>query len=172
MRSIPLRGAAANTVVLDEIDRSLLEALTHDGRATYAELGRIAGLSPHATADRVRRLENAGIITGYAANVDWNAIGRGLDALIDVRLVPATTPETFEASVRRLGSTREIAFVTGRFDYQLRVACRDADDLDRTVRTLRQQAGAAVTETRIVLRATKARPEIEDSGSPAGASAD
>jgi Lrp/AsnC family transcriptional regulator, leucine-responsive regulatory protein len=149
-----------NTVAIDGIDREILSKLLHNGRATYTELGRDVGLSPHAVADRVRRLVGARIVTGFSAGVDFGAIGRGLDALIDVRLLPTSTPETFEARVTTMGSVREIAFVTGRFDYQLRVACKDADDLDRTVRVLRQEAGAAVTETRIVLRSVAHPPEL------------
>jgi Lrp/AsnC family leucine-responsive transcriptional regulator len=111
------------------------------------------GLSPHGAADRVRRLERAGIITGFTATVDLGSVGRGLDAFIDVRLLAGTQPDTFEAFVTALPAVREVAFVTGRFDYHVRVACRDADDLDATVRAIRGEAGAAQTETRIVLRA-------------------
>ena len=149
-----------NSVATDRIDREILSRLVHNGRASYTELGHDVGLSPHAVADRVRRLVAARIVTGFTATVDFGAIGRGLDALIDVRLLPTATPETFEARVETIGSVREIAFVTGRFDYQLRVACKDADDLDRTVRVLRQEAGAAVTETRIVLRSMAHSPDI------------
>jgi Lrp/AsnC family transcriptional regulator, leucine-responsive regulatory protein len=144
----------AETVVssaLDEIDRVILSALIRDGRATFKELGELAGLSPHAVAPRVRRLVEAGIVTGFTALVDFGHVGRGLDALIDVRLLPTARPEAFEAAAAELPSIREVSFVTGRFDYQLRAACVDADDLDHTVRDLRR-AGAAVTETRIVLR--------------------
>lgn len=148
------------TVVIDTIDRMIIGELVRNGRATYAELGRTVKLSPHATADRIRRLTEAGIITGFGASVDFGAIGRGLDALIDVRLLPTASPEHFEACVAELASVREIAFLTGRFDYQLRVACMDADDLDLTVRALRQKAGAAATETRIVLRARACVPTI------------
>lgn len=148
------------TVVLDTTDRIIISELVRNGRATFAELGRIVELSPHATADRIRRLTQAGIITGFGASVDFGAIGRGLDALIDVRLLPTASPEHFEACVAELPSVREIAFLTGRFDYQLRVACADADDLDRTVRTLRQKAGAAATETRIVLRSQTCVPTV------------
>ena len=61
---------------------------------------------------------------------------------------------------------RELAFLTGRFDFQLRLACRDADDLDRTVRTIRRDAGAASTETRIVMRAASFERELDEPGIP------
>ncbi|MBS1884952.1 MAG: Lrp/AsnC family transcriptional regulator [Actinobacteria bacterium] len=138
---------------MDEIDDKILSILATNGRASYATIGGEVGLSPHGAADRIRRLERDKVITGYAAKIDPAGVGRSLDAFIDVRLLPATDPEEFERRVSRLGSVREVAFLTGRFDYQCRVACRDADDLDRTVRAIRQ-GGAAGSETRIVLRST------------------
>jgi Lrp/AsnC family leucine-responsive transcriptional regulator len=136
---------------MDDADRIILSELIRNGRATFKQLGALAGLSPHAVAPRVRRLVDTGIVTGFTALVDYGHVGRGLDALIDVRLLSTAKPEAFEAAAEQLRSIREVSFVTGRFDYQLRVACLDADDLDHTVRALRS-AGAAVTETRIVLR--------------------
>ena len=55
-----------------------------------------------------------------------------------MRLLSTTKPESFEAAVAELPAARELSFLTGRFDYQLRAACVDADDLDHTVRALRQ----------------------------------
>jgi len=144
---------------LDDVDRVILSELIRNGRASYKQLGELAGLSPHAVAPRVRRLRVAGIVTGFTANVDWGLIGRGLDALIDIRLLSTAVPEQFEQAVAELPAARELMFLTGRFDYQLRAACVDADDLDHTVRALRK-AGAAVTETRIVLRTEAYRREV------------
>jgi len=144
---------------LDEIDRVILSELIRNGRASYKQLGELAGLSPHAVAPRVRRLVETGIVTGFTATIDFGAVGRGLDALIDVRLLSTAKPEAFEVAAGKLPAVRELSFVTGRFDYELRAACVDADDLDHTVRALRR-AGAAVTETRIVLRGQSFRREV------------
>jgi Lrp/AsnC family transcriptional regulator, leucine-responsive regulatory protein len=143
-------GFAVESTALDATDVRILNALVRNGRASFASLGAEVGLSPHGAADRVRRLQRAGVITGYTATVDLESMGRGLDAFIDVRLLPQVLPEPFEQKVGALPAVREIAFMTGRFDYHVRVACRDADDLDQTVRTIRAQG--AQTETRIVLR--------------------
>lgn len=137
---------------MDAIDDRILGMLATNGRASFAAIGEEVGLSPHGAADRVRRLERDGVIAGYAARIDPAGVGRSLDAFIDVRLLPTTDSEEFERRVARLDSVREVAFLTGRFDFQLRVACRDADDLNDTVRAIRREAGAAGTETRIVLR--------------------
>lgn len=137
---------------MDEIDHRIINVLRGNGRESYATIGAEVGLSPHGAADRVRRLERAGVITGYAATIDLGRVGRGLDAFVDVRLMPTTDPDDFERRVADLPAVRELDFLTGRFDYQLRLACEDADDLDRTVRAIRRDAGAAQTETRIVMR--------------------
>ena len=139
----------------DAIDDRILAILSRNGRASFASIGHEVGLSPHGAADRVRRLERDGVISGYTARIDPAGVGRSLDAFIDVRLLPTTDSEEFEQRVARLDSVREVAFLTGRFDFQLRVACRDADDLNDTVRAIRREAGAAGTETRIVLRSTR-----------------
>ncbi len=139
---------------MDKIDDRILDILSTNGRASFATIGAEVGLSPHGAADRIRRLERDGVIAGYTARIDPAGRGRSLDAIIDVRLLPATDPEDFERHVARLDSVREVTFLTGRFDYQLRVACRDADDLNKAVRSIRREAGAAGTETRIVLRSS------------------
>jgi Lrp/AsnC family leucine-responsive transcriptional regulator len=109
----------------------------------------------------VRRLERAGVITGFTAKVALASVGRGLDAFIDVRLLASTPPEAFESFASSLPAVQEVAFVTGRFDYHVRVACQNADDLDYTVRAIRRDGGASVTETRIVLRArTSSHPVL------------
>jgi len=146
---------------VDGVDREILKILRKNGRASYAHLGEAVGLSPHGAADRVRRLERDGVITGYTATVDLGEVGRGLDALVDVRLLPSTDPDSFERKVAALPAVREVVFLTGRFDFQLRLACRDADDLDRTVRAVRRDAGAAQTETRIAMRSAAFERDLQ-----------
>jgi Lrp/AsnC family transcriptional regulator, leucine-responsive regulatory protein len=68
--------------LLDDIARKLLEELQKNARASYADLGRLVGLSPSAAAERLRRLEDAGVIRGYRAELDAASLGLGLTALI------------------------------------------------------------------------------------------
>ena len=140
---------------MDAIDTQILSILGENGRASFASIGEAVGLSPHGTADRVRRLERDGVILGYGARIDQGSVGRGLEALVDIRLLPSTEPDEFERVALRLPAVREVDFLTGRFDYQLRLACRDADELDQTVRSIRREAGASATETRIVMRSAR-----------------
>jgi Lrp/AsnC family leucine-responsive transcriptional regulator len=152
--------------VIDQIDREIVSLLRANGRASFASVGAEVGLSPHGTADRVRRLQRDGVILGFTTLIDFGRVGRSFDAFVDVRLAPSTDSEEFERFVAKLPAVRELAFLTGRFDFQLRLACRDADDLDRTVRTIRRDAGAASTETRIVMRAATFERELDGPGIP------
>lgn len=134
----------------------IIRILIRNGRASFAQIATEVGLSAHAVAERVRRLEARGAIQGYAARVDERELGRSLAAYIDVRLLPTTDPERFERLALGLAATQKVVFVTGRFDYVVVLTCRDTGDLDETVRQLRSKGGVAATETRIVMRTSDA----------------
>jgi Lrp/AsnC family transcriptional regulator, leucine-responsive regulatory protein len=150
-------GADCDNRGMDATDREILGELMRNGRVSYRDLGAAVGLSANAAADRVRRLRRDGVITGFTATVDHGAAGRRLVALIDVRLAAAGTNEAFEADVAKLEPVVDAVHVTGRFDYQLRVACRDTAELDRLLRHLKRDGGATETETRVVLRSAFTR---------------
>src|SRR5262245_51115897 len=121
-------------VLLDETDKRILEALQHDGRASYAELARTVSMSASAVAERVRRLEESGVISGYTAVVDPERLGLGVLAFVRLRYptgnyrpfhdLVASTPEILEAHhvtgedcfVLKVltGSMRHLEQVTGR----------------------------------------------------------
>src|ERR1041385_1664845 len=91
------------TYVLDEIDRGILRDLQADGRITNQELAKRVHLSPTAVFDRVKRLRERGFITGYAAQVDPEKVGRALLIFVEV-VLDRTTGELFEefaAAARR-----------------------------------------------------------------------
>jgi Lrp/AsnC family transcriptional regulator, leucine-responsive regulatory protein len=138
--------------VMDDVDREILGALVKDARLSYRELGARVSLSANATAERVRRLRARGVIAGFTTIVDPAAAGRTLVALIDVRLEGPAAAEGFERLVAALDEVTDCAHVTGRHDYQLRVACRDVAELDTLIRRLKAEGGAAETETRLALR--------------------
>src|ERR1700730_4283339 len=110
---------------MDDIDRVILSALVKNARASYRELGERVSLSANATAERVRRLRERGVIAGFTTLVDPAAAGRTLVALIDVRLEGPAHAGRFERLIESLEEIADATHVTGRSDYQLRVACRD-----------------------------------------------
>lgn len=143
--------AAVESTAFDRVDREILGVLQTDGRITYQQLAQRVRLSPNATAERVRKLVGTGVITGFQAVVDPAALGRGLEALIEVRLERRTDPGEFEAALGRMPATLEALHTTGPADYLVRVACRDTRELDTLVRMLKARFGVSQTETRIVL---------------------
>ncbi len=109
-------------------------------------------LAPSSVAERVRRLEERGIITGYGARIDAAALGRSVRAVIDVSLVPGDEVDAFE---RRLVERDEVvmaAYVTGSADYTMVVECAGADGLDAFVRWVRADEAVARTESKLMLR--------------------
>ena len=96
--------------------------------------------------DRPLRAVN-GLITGFPPTVDRGATGRRLVALIDVRLAASGTNAEFEAARAKLEPVTDAVHVTGRFDYQLRVACRDTAELDRLLRHLKREGGVTYATT-------------------------
>jgi DNA-binding Lrp family transcriptional regulator len=117
----------SNKYRLDAIDRDILCQLRADGRLTNVELAQRVGLTPPPCLRRVKRLEEAGIITGYRAIVDPEAAGRGLEVLIDVEIYASDLKTTldFEATVGAFEEVVELRRMFGRPDYFIRVAVAD-----------------------------------------------
>ena len=136
----------------DPTDREILSHLRENARISFSDLGRRVGLSANAAAARVDRLQKRGVIRGFTAVIDPTAGGQRLVALIDAQLAPGTKPSQCERVFDELPTVVEAMHVTGRFDYELRVVCRDPGELDRTIRTLKERGGVIATDTRIVLR--------------------
>lgn len=143
---------------MDAIDREILSALVDDARLSYRELGERVSLSANATAERVRRLRENGVIAGFRAIIDPAAAGRTLVALMDVRLESPDVSQRFEKLIDQLEEVTDAAHVTGRFDYSIRVATHDPKDLDRLIRMLKTKGGVVETDTRIALRTVVRRP--------------
>ena len=152
------RPMAVETSKLDAVDREILGLLGTNARMSYRELGDQVALSANATAERVRRLRASGVIAGFRAVIDPAAGGRRLVALIDVRVASPGDSERFEALIDALEVVTDAAHVTGGADYQLRVVCADASELDRLLATLKTKGGAQSTDTRIALRTVVRRP--------------
>ncbi|WP_406405137.1 Lrp/AsnC family transcriptional regulator [Streptomyces sp. NBC_01643] len=117
----------SNFVNVDRVDREIIFHLRQDGRLTNVELAKRVGLTPPPCLRRVKRLEENGVITGYRAVIDPEALGRGLEVLIDVE-VSATDRKTFEEFEDTVASYEEVIEfrrMFGRPDYFIRVAVAD-----------------------------------------------
>lgn len=120
----------------DAVDRIVLEALQREGRISNADLAERAGLSASACHRRVKALEAAGVISGYVAILNAEAVGRGLTVIVLVTLEnqKRETLERFERAVAEVDEVMECYLTTGAEDYLLRLMVRDARDYERVHR--------------------------------------
>lgn len=128
----------SDAIQLDVIDKRILRALQADGRSTFDQLAEAVGLSPSAVLRRVRRLEDSGVIAGYAALVPAEKLGLGLTAYINVRLAKQgdakhNPRELFRASVLTWAEVAECVALTGEMDYLLRVVVEDMAHYSRFI---------------------------------------
>ena len=140
---------------MDAIDIAILRRLMERARTTWAELGSLLGLSAPAAADRVRKLEEAGVISGYAALVDPEAAGCGLGAFVSVTLERADDRRAFLDTVRLLPEVLECHHVAGSEDYILKLRCADTRELERLISDRLKSVPGVRTRTGVILSTVK-----------------
>ncbi len=140
----------STTKPLDDLDRQIVGALVRAGRLSFQELGRQVHLSANSAADRVRRLQRAGVISGYAAELSLPALGRTLLALSDTKLHPEVDRLEFEAQLAEVPQVLTATHTTGEYDYLIRLACTGTADLEEVIDRLRA-LGVRDIHSRIVL---------------------
>lgn len=150
------------TFELDSIDLRLLRMLQTNGRATYDEIAQSIALSPSASLRRVRRLEEAGVIAGYAAVVPPEKVGLSLTAYINVRLEKLmeshkrSPMDAFKVAVQNWPEVLECVSMTGDMDYLLRVVVADMAHYSRFVlETLLRHPSVLDCKTSFVLERVK-----------------
>ena len=141
---------------MDALDKKAVAFVMKRGRATWAELGQLLGLSAPSAADRVHKLEQRGIIRGYAALVDPASVGYPLTAYISVSLTSHRDRGAFLRAISKMDKVAECHHVAGDDDYLIKVRCRGTRDLDHLLATeLKDKLGVARTRTTIVLSTAK-----------------
>lgn len=119
-------------VDLDTVDWQLIELLQSDGRLTFSELGRRVSLSAPAVTERVRRLEQRGVITGYGARIDAAKLGLPIEAMVRVRVRSLDGPR-FRSTILPLPEVVSADHITGDECWLLRVRCRSTGELETFV---------------------------------------
>jgi len=140
-------------VGVDVIDRKLLDALERNARTPMADLARLVGLSPQSTADRVRRLEDVGVIAGFTIKLDRAALGLPIAAYIRIRPAMGELPRVAEL-VAAIPEMVECDRVTGDDCFIAKVYVASVEDLERVIDRL---IPFAQTNTSIVQSSPVAR---------------
>lgn len=117
-------------ITLDSTDHLILEAVQEDGRISTADLARAVSLSSSATADRVRRLVDAGVITGYTATVDTAALGYAITAFVRLAY-PSGNYTPVHRLLKEVPEVIEAHHVTGNDCFIMKVLARSMADLER-----------------------------------------
>ena len=132
---------------IDQTDARILDALQEQGRMPFAELGRKIGLSQPAMSERVKRLEDSGVIAGYSVRLSRAALGLGLGAIIRLATDHSNIQRCME-KLRSMPSVVEVLRVTGEDCLYIRIAVQDAGALEAVVDSL---ARYGLVKTSVIL---------------------
>lgn len=165
-RDILLCGfsAVSTPPKIDETDRKILRALRTDGRLTNLKLAEQVGLSPTPCWNRVKALEDAGVIEGYAALLNQKALGLPDTVMIEVTLEhhDDDTLARFGEAITRLPQVVEAFLVTGEYDYLIKVAVAGTEGYEEFLRKrLYKLPGVRHSRSTFVLKRLKHTPSVE-----------
>jgi Lrp/AsnC family leucine-responsive transcriptional regulator len=140
--------------MINDTDRQILNIIQKDARITNAEIARQVGLAPSAVLERVRKLEERGVIRGYATEIDAVEVGFGLTAFVAVRTHECCS-ET-DKFLAEIPEVLEVHDVAGEDSYLLKVRVKNTEGLSRLLRErLKNVPNVASTKTTVVLQTIK-----------------
>ncbi len=155
---------------LDAIDRHILSLLQENCRLPLAKIGEHVGLSAPAVTERVKKLEDSGVITGYHAVLNARLVGMDITAFIGVSIGHPKAIANFERAVEALDGVLECHHVTGAHTLLLKVKTQNTSSLEELIRCVRSIDGVVQTETMVVLSTHTERQQLalDDDGGAAG----
>jgi Lrp/AsnC family leucine-responsive transcriptional regulator len=142
--------------MIDEMDRRILSLLQQDARLANAEIARRVGMAPSATLERLRKLEERGVIQGYEVRLDPRKLGLGLTAFVYVRAQDKVGELDTGERLKQHPNVLEVHHIAGEDCYLVKVRSTDTEELGRMLRTdFSQMPGVQSTRTTIVLGTLK-----------------
>jgi len=143
---------------VEEIDRRIVSLLSRNGRMSFTELARQAGLSVSAVHQRVRRLETEGVITGYVALCNPEVIGLPLTAFVSIKPFDQAAPDDVPERLQDLDAIEACHSVAGDENYILKVRVPSPGDLEDLLARIRTAAGVSTRTTVVLSTPYEARP--------------
>jgi Lrp/AsnC family leucine-responsive transcriptional regulator len=140
---------------MDDTDRKIIAHIQSDGRASLAEVGAAAGLSVSAANERLRKLQAAGVVRGWEARIDPDALGLGLLAFVFLLHGDQASESAFREGAAALPEVLECHHVTGEWSYLLKVRTHGTAGLERLMARLKALPGVGRTMTTIALSSPK-----------------
>ncbi len=149
---------------MDDKDRKIVELLRAEGRLGYAEVGAAVGLAPSSVHDRVRKLERAGVIRGYRADVDLKQAGFPITAIVSLALTPGS-PTDIPGKVAELPLVESCYSIAGDNSYALMIRAPSTEDLEALLDTLRAKLEVNTRATIVLSTPFEHRPVKAESTS-------
>ncbi|HVG21581.1 MAG TPA: Lrp/AsnC family transcriptional regulator [Blastocatellia bacterium] len=158
-------------MIINPIDYKLIDLLQKNARMTQSEMASAVGLSQPAIAERLRKLEQEGVITAYVARVNARQLGKDITAFIGVGIEHPKYNNRFAKIIREIPDVLECHHVTGSVSYLLKVVTENTETLDRLIsERLRIIPGVTRTHTTVVMSSVKEsthiKPAVEDKQQP------
>lgn len=144
----------------DAIDQQILSTLRADGRVSHAKIAKRVGLSAPAVGERIRKLEQAGVIRGYRAVFDPDAVGLPICAFVAIIPQPRNPAANLVENLLGLPEIEELHAVAGNYSYFAKVRVTSTQDLDAFLDKLVLLEGVERTQTTMVLRTNAERPTL------------
>lgn len=145
---------------MEDIDRRIVGLLCADGRMSLADIARETGLSTSALHQRVRRLEQRGLITGYRAQVDYRAIGLPLTAFVSLTPIDPAAPDDVPDRLVDIPEIDSCWSVAGAFAYVLKVRVAEPADLEDLLARIRAAAQVSTQTTIVLSTSFENRPAV------------
>ena len=143
---------------MEDTDRQIIDLLCRDGRMSLADIARETGLSTSALHQRVRRLEQRGLITGYRAELDYRAVGLPLTAFVSLTPIDPAAPDDVPERLEEIGEIESCWSVAGSQAYVLKVRVAEPADLEDLLARIRSAANVSTRTTIVLSTAFENRP--------------
>lgn len=147
---------------MEDLDRSIVGLLMQDGRMSFTDLGKVTGLSTSAVHQRVRRLEERGVIQGYRAVIDHNELGLPLVAFISVTPTDPAAPDDVPDRLRHIQELEACHSVAGEESYILKARVSTPGDLEDLLTRVRSSASVSTRTTVVLSTPWEERPHPVD----------
>ena len=142
----------------DEVDIRILEILRLDGRASQAMIAKEVNLSPPAVGERIKKLEQTGVITGYRAILNPNAFGLDICAYVSIIPQPRHPVTNLVKNLEKLQEVEEFHAIAGNYSYLIKVRVSSTEELDSFLDTFFMLDGVERTQATMVLKTNVDRP--------------
>jgi len=147
---------------MEDLDRRIVGLLSQDGRMSFTDLGKVTGLSTSAVHQRVRRLEERGVIRSYRAVIDYNAMGMPLVAFISVTPLDPAAPDDVPDRLRDIDDVEACHSVAGEESYILKARVSSPGDLEDLLARVRTGANVSTRTTVVLSTPWEERPHPLD----------